>query len=160
MKKSDIILIGVVILVIVAAILFGKSADTQEELNIEYPVTLAGEVGLNEITYSKYADMVDAGEPFVVVIERAGCYYCQMYMPILKEYVEKHNIAVTYIDTDNLTEEETHLLSTKNKYLRNNEWGTPTTLFMVGKEVVDVINGYVEESSIDAFFKDRVVMGE
>ena len=160
MKKSDIILIGVVILVIVAAILFGKSADTQEELNIEYPVTLAGEVGLNEITYSKYADMVDAGEPFVVVIERAGCYYCQMYMPILKEYVEKHKIAVTYIDTDNLTEEETHLLSTKNKYLRNNEWGTPTTLFMVGKEVVDVINGYVEESSIDAFFKDRVVMGE
>jgi predicted bacteriocin transport accessory protein len=160
MRKSDIVLIGVVILVIAVAILFGKSTDTQGELNIEYPVTLAGKVGLNEVTYSEYAKMVDAGDPFVVVIERAGCYYCQMYMPILKEYVEKHKIAVTYIDTDNLTEEEARLLSTKNKYLRNNEWGTPTTLFMVGKEVVDTIGGYVEESSIDAFFKDKVVMGE
>ena len=83
-----------------------------------------------------------------------------MYMPILEEYAKEKQIAVTYIDTDTLTEDEFNELSTTNKYLKKNNWGTPTTLFMLGDRVIDVIGGYVEKDSIDSFFKDRVVMGE
>ena len=158
MKKSDFILIGLVLVIIVVAIF--STRGTKAEEDIEYPLTLTGEVGLNQITYSDYKKMVEDGDAFVVVIERAGCGYCQMYMPILEEYVKKRQIAVTYIDTDTLTEDEFNELSNTNKYLKKNNWGTPTTLFMLGDKVIDVIGGYVEKDSIDNFFKDRVVMGE
>ena len=158
MKKSDFILIGLVLVIIVVAIFSTRGTKAEDE--IEYPLTLTGEVGLNQITYSDYKKMVEDGDAFVVVIERAGCGYCQMYMPILEEYAKEKQIAVTYIDTYTLTENEFNELSNTNKYLKKNNWGTPTTLFMLGDRVIDVIGGYVEKDSIDSFFKDRVVMGE
>ena len=158
MKKSDFILIGLVLVIIVVAIF--STRGTKAEEDIEYPLTLTGEVGLNQITYSDYKKMIEDGDAFVVVIERAGCGYCQMYMPILEEYAKEKQIAVTYIDTDTLTENEFNELSNTNKYLKKNNWGTPTTLFMLGDKVIDVIGGYVEKDSIDKFFKDRIVMGE
>ena len=104
--------------------------------------------------------MVKNGDAFVVVIERTGCSYCQMYMPIIEEVANEQKIAVTYLNTDNMTEDEMTKLSTTNKYLKKNQWGTPTTLFMLGDRIVDSIGGYVEKDSIEAFFKDRVVVGE
>ena len=75
MKKTDFILIGLLLIVVVIGVLSTKGNVVEEE--IEYPVKLAGEVGLNEITYSDYKEMVDNNDAFVVVIEREGCYYCQ-----------------------------------------------------------------------------------
>ena len=158
MKKTDFILIGLVLVLVIVGIVSSKGNEKQAE--IEFPLTLAGEVGLHEITYDKYDEMVNNGDAFVVVIERTGCSYCQMYMPIMEEVAKEQKIAVTYINTDNLTEEEFNELSTKNKYLKKNQWGTPTTLFMLGDRIVDSIGGYVEKESIEAFFKDRVVVGE
>ncbi len=157
MKKTDLILIGLVLVLIVVGVISSKGTTAQEE--IKFPLTLTGEVGLNEITYDKYSEMVKNGDAFVVVIERTGCSYCQMYMPIMEEVAKEQKIAVTYINTDNLTEDEFNELSTTNKYLKKNQWGTPTTLLMVGDRIVDSIGGYVEKSSIEAFFKDKVVTG-
>ena len=67
MKKSDFILIGIVIVVIVIAIFSTKGTKS---LDIEYPINLSGEVGLNEITYADYKNLVDSNEPFLFKIER------------------------------------------------------------------------------------------
>ena len=158
MKKTDFILIGLVIIIAIVGIFSTKGTKT--EAAIEFPLKLTGEIGLNEITYNEYEKMVENNDAFVVVIERTGCSYCQMYMPIMEEYAKEKKIAVTYLNTDNLSQEEMNKLSTTNKYLKKNQWGTPTTLFMLGDRIVDSIGGYVEKDSIDAFFKDRVVMGE
>ena len=158
MKKTDYVLIGLVLIIALVGIFSSKGTKSNSE--VEFPVKLAGEVGLNEITYDEYKKMVNNGDAFVVVIERDDCYYCQQYMPILKEYANEKKIAVTYININTLNEEEYNDLIGTNKYLKNNEWGTPTTLFMVGNKVVDSVGGYVEKDSIDAFFKDRVKMGE
>ena len=157
MKKTDFVLILLLVVIVVIGIFSTKGNVKEDE--IEYPVKLAGEVGLNEITYSDYEQMVENNEAFVVVIEREGCYYFKQYMPVLKEYVDEAKIAVKYINTDNLTDEEYSQLSTTNNYLKKNKWGTPTTLFMIGNRVVDSISGYVEKDSIEAFFKDRVEFG-
>ena len=158
MKKTDYVLIGVVLILIVIGIISSKGTVAEEE--IEFPLTLSGEVGLHEITYSKYEEMVENGDAFVVVIERTGCSYCQQYMPLMEEVANSKKIAVTYINTDNLTEKEYNALSSNNRYLKKNQWGTPTTLFMLGDRIVDSISGYVEKSVIENFFKDRVVVGE
>lgn len=158
MKKSDFILIGAVLLIIVVGIISSKGNEQLPE--IEFPLQLSGEVGLNQITYNDYKSMVDNGDAFIVIIERAGCGYCEMYMPIVKEVADEKKIAITYIDTDTLTQEEYNELSSNNDYLRKNQWGTPTTLFMLGDRVVDSIGGYVEKASVEEFIKDRVVIGE
>lgn len=158
MKKSDFILIGLVLVIVVIAIFSSKGTLAEEK--IEFPLTLTGKVGLNQITYSDYKELVSSESAFVVVIERTGCGYCQMYMPIMEAYANEKQIPVAYIDTDTLTEDEFNELSSENSYLKRNKWGTPTTLFMLGDRVIDAIGGYTEKENIDAFFKDRVVMGE
>ena len=158
MKKTDFILIGLVVIIAIVGIVSSKGTKAEEV--IEYPLALAGEVGLNEITYDDYLEMVNNNEAFVVVIERTGCSYCQMYMPLMEEVTKELKIPVTYINTDNLTTEELNLLSTNNKYLKKNQWGTPTTLFMKGDRIIDSIGGYVEKDAIKEFFEGRVVVGE
>ena len=158
MKKSDLILIVSVLLIICLAVF--SSRGSVEEEKVEFPVTLAGDVGLNQITYNDYKKMVAEEKAFIVIIERAGCGYCQMYMPIVEEIVNEKKIAINYIDTDTLEEDEFNELSSTNAYLKRNEWGTPTTLFMIGDRVIDSIGGYVDKDTLLKFLEDRVVMGE
>lgn len=158
MKKSDFILIGLVLVIVVIGIFSSRGTKALDE--IEFPLELTGKVGLNQITYSEYEKMVDNGDAFIVVIERAGCSYCIQYMPIVEEVAKEQKIALTYIDTDTLTESEFNSLSTNNEYLKKNQWGTPTTLFMLGNRVVDSIGGYVEKTVLEEFLKDRVFVGE
>lgn len=158
MKKSDILLIGVVVIVALVAIFSSKGTIAEEEVN--YPLTLAGEVGLQEITYTQYEEKVENGDAFIVIIERTGCSYCTMYMPIVEEVAKEQKIPVYYIDTANLTEVELNNLSNNNSYLKRNQWGTPTTLFMLGNRVLDAIGGYVEKDSVLSFLDGKVVMGE
>lgn len=158
MKKSDYILIGAVLLVVLIGIFSSKGTKAMED--VEYPLTLSGKVGLNQITYSDYKNLVDNGEAFILIIERTGCGYCQMYMPIIEEIVKEKKISILYIDTDTLTEEEFNELSTKNAYLKRNNWGTPTTLLMLGNRVLDSIGGYVEKETVLSFLDGKVVLGE
>jgi len=158
MKKSDFILIGLVLVIVVIGIFSSRGTKALDE--IEFPLELTGKVGLNQITYSEYEKMVDNGDAFIVVIERAGCSYCIQYMPIVEEVAKEQKIALTYIDTDTLTESEFNSLSMNNEYLKKNKWGTPTTLFMLGDRVVDSIGGYVEKTVLEEFLKDRVFVGE
>ncbi len=157
MKKTDFILIGVVLVLIIVGIVSSKGTLAQEE--IEFPLKLSGETGLHEISYADYEKKVENGDAFVVVIERTGCGYCQQYMPLMEEVAKEQKIAVTYINTDNVSQDDLNKLSTTNNYLKKNQWGTPTTLFMLGDRIVDSIGGYVDKESIEEFFKDRVVTG-
>jgi predicted bacteriocin transport accessory protein len=104
--------------------------------------------------------MVDNGDAFIIIIERTGCSYCTMYMPIVKEVADEKKIPIYYIDTDTLSSDEMNLLSTTNNYLKKNQWGTPTTLFMLGSRVLDNIDGYVQKESVLSFLDGKVVMGE
>ena len=158
MKKSDFILIGVVILIVVAAMFSSKGTIAEEE--VDYPLTLAGEAGLHQITYNEYEEKVENGDAFIVIIERAGCGYCVQYMPIVEDVANEKKIPIYYIDTDTLSSDEYTELSTTNNYLKRNDWGTPTTLFMLGDRVLDSIGGYVEKDAVLSFIDGKVVVGE
>ena len=158
MKKSDLILVGVVLAIIGLAMFSSKGTKAEEA--VEYPLTLAGEVGLHQITYAEYESKVENGDAFIVIIERAGCSYCIQYMPIVEEVAKEKKIPLYYIDTDTLSQEEFNLLGSTNSYLKRNNWGTPTTLFMLGDRVLDNIPGYVDKDGVLSFLDGKVVMGE
>ena len=158
MKKSDFILIGVVVLFVVLALFSSKGNEELEE--VDYPLTLVGDAGLQQITYSQYEEFVNNDDAFIVIIERAGCSFCIQYMPIVEEVANEKKIPLYYIDTDTLTSEDMNELSTTNDYLKKNSWGTPTTLFMLGDRVLDAIGGYTEKDGVLSFLDGKVVMGE
>lgn len=158
MKKTDILLIIAVLAIIAVSVLSNKGTLKEEE--IEFPLELAGEVGLNEISYDTYKEMVDNGDAFILVIERTGCSWCQQYMPIVSEVADEKKIAIVYLNTDNLSETDLNDLETSNRYLKKNQWGTPTTIFMLGERIVDSIGGYVDKDKFLSFIADRVVIGE
>ena len=158
MKKSDLILIGVVLVIVVIAMFSSKGTKAEED--VEYPLTLVGEIGSHQITYDEYKTFVDNGDAFIVVIERSGCGFCVQYMPVIEDVAKEKKIPIYYIDTDTLSNDEFNELKTTNNYLKRNSWGTPTTLFMLGDRVLDTIGGYVDKETVLSFLDGRVVMGE
>ena len=152
-------LIGVVVLIVVLCLFTSKGNEKLEEVN--YPLTLNGESGLRQLTYNEYKDKVDNGDAFIVVIEREGCGYCTMYMPVVEEISKEKKIPLYYIDLADITSNEAKELERTNKYLkRNSDWGTPTTLFMLGDRVLDALGGYTDKDGVLSFLDGKVVMGE
>lgn len=157
-KQRDIILVLlVVVLLFIALILTG---DKKSKLDIELPIALEGESGFTEITYSEYEEKLNTEAPFLVVIVRDGCSYCEMYEPIVSEVADEFNLPIYYINLSNLTSEESGALASSNSYLKKEQWGTPTTLFMYGNVVVDSIGGYVEKDKFVEFITENFVVAK
>lgn len=157
-KQRDLVLVLLVgVLLVIALVLTGKK---EPELDIELPIALEGTAGFTEITYSEYAEKLNTEAPFVVVIVNDGCGYCEMYEPIVEEVANEYGLPINYINLANLTNDEYNKLGSSNSYLRKEQWGTPTTLFMYGETVVDSIGGYVEKDTLVEFVKENFVIGE
>lgn len=158
MNKKDIALIvGAVLIVVIAIFAFSGNNENKVEL----PLTLSGEdVGIVSIDYSTYKSKVENGENFIVVLERTGCSYCEMYLPVLEDATAELSIPVYDIDTANLTEDEYTELTETNSYLKRNKWGTPTTLLMSGNIVVDSISGYVEKEDFVEFVNENIILSQ
>ena len=154
MKKSDLILIGGVLLVILISFL----AFNVKSEKIEVPVKLEGNPGINEITYSEYEEKINNEETFLVMIVNDGCSYCEMFIPVMTEVANEYSIPVYSLNLANLTSDEYNSLSNSNSYLKRERWGTPTTLLMQGKTVIDSIGGYVEKENLVSFVKENIVL--
>lgn len=157
-KQKDIILVLLVVVLLIVGLVL--TTPKKEKLDIELPVALSGETGFTEITYEQYKEKVANNDLFLVVIVRDGCGYCEMYEPIVEEVANEYKLPVYFINLTNLSSEDVDDLSSTNKYLKKNKWGTPTTLFMYGENIVDSISGYVEKDSFVSFVKENFKVGE
>ena len=66
MKKTDIILILVVVAIIVGAVILGQNKT--EKAHYDLPVTIEGTAGLADIDYATYKSLQEANKPFIVII--------------------------------------------------------------------------------------------
>lgn len=155
-KQRDILLVILVAVVLIIALVLTGSKEPK--LNIELPIALEGTTGFTEITYSEYEEKLGTEAPFVLVIVNEGCGYCEMYEPVVEKVANTYNLPINYINLANLTTEERTALNKSNTYLKKNQWGTPTTLFMYGNQVVESIGGYVDEETFVEFVKENFVV--
>lgn len=159
-RQKDLILILLVVVLLIVALFV--TMKKEPELDIELPIALQGEAGFTEITYSEYEEKMNTEAPFLVVVVRDGCGYCEMYEPILEEVAGEYKIPIYYINMSNLSSEEYTALGTSNSYFKKNQgnWGTPTTLFMYGNSVIDSISGYVDKDAFVDFVKENFKVEE
>lgn len=110
---------------------------------------------LGAATYEDYNCLYESGEPFAIILSQTTCGYCQKYKPFINEYVGKANIPLYVIEVNTLGEEERSALLSSLSYFDDNEsWGTPLTLGIKDKKVVEEISGFTDdESQVDEFFE-------
>ena len=159
MKKTDIALIIVVVLVIIVGIFaFGK--NTEAKIEYELPLTLEGESGLSEITYKEYKEKMESEKPFIVIIERTTCSHCINYMPVAEQFASDYNIPMYYINTDNLSQDEFTSLQKSNTFFKKKKdnWGTPTTIILIGNQAIDYLEGETDEDGLNSFLSEYITL--
>ena len=142
------------VLLVVACIV--TSTKKESKVDIELPVAVEGVAGTKTISYTEYEELMNSNKPFLMVIIQDGCGYCEMYEPVVEEVANELGIPVNYLNLTNLSSEESNKLSKSNSYLKKNQWGTPTTLFMVGDKVIDSIGQYVDKDTFVSFVKENI----
>lgn len=157
MKKSDIALIlGVVVVIIISIFAFSNKTEKTKK-----PATLSDNfAGIEDISYSEYNTMIEEEKSFVLVVSREGCTYCESYAPVIKEVSEEEQIPIYVIDIATFTDEEAEEFNESNSFLKRGKWGTPTTLVLKGKEVIDTLSGYTEKDEVIDFFNKNIVVPE
>jgi predicted bacteriocin transport accessory protein len=155
-KQKDLLLVLLVAVVLVIALVI--TGGKEPKLDIELPIALEGEAGFTEITYSEYEEKLNTEAPFVVVIVKDGCVFCEKYKPVVESVANEYALPIYFINLSNLTSEEQSALASSNTYLKKENWGTPTTLFMYGNKVVDLITEYVEKDAFESFVKENFVV--
>lgn len=159
-KNSDLVLIiGLVIVVILGAFLL--KGET-EEITYELPLTLTGDVGLHELTYEEYIKKVENKDTFVLIIERATCSHCVTYMPIAEGFANDNNVPMYYVDTDTFSSEDWEGFEKSNTFLRkkNGNWGTPTTIVLVGSKALDYIEGQTTAEELKKLYNEYFEMNQ
>ena len=159
MKKKDIFLIAVLIVVVILGCFIMKGE--KEEPTYTLPLTIEGEKGLHLLSYAEYQGKIDNNESFVVILSRESCSHCQNFLPVAKEFAESKELPMYYIDTDTFTQDEWQTFEKSNSFLKKNSgnWGTPTTVVLAGKDAVDYIEGETTADQLqelyNKYFKNK-----
>lgn len=106
---------------------------------------------LVEVDIDNYLKLIKSKGNHIVFIGRETCSWCQKFKPNMKNAAKDYNITLYYIDTDKFIGEDWNKFKESEKYLTENEWGTPLTLLYKDGKLIDVLNGYVEETGIYEF---------
>lgn len=111
------------------------------------------------VTLDEYKKLIkDKGYHFMF-IGRETCGYCTQFKESIKEAMKKYDFMVYYIDTDTFADEdEFNELIATDKYMSENEWGTPLNLlYKDGKRIAE-LNGYVPADDLIKFLKEYKVV--
>lgn len=87
-------------------------------------VTGCGKSNLKEITYDEYKTKIKNKETFILEIMRTDCSACKSFKPKLTEVLDKYNITVYYINTDEVSNSESEQIFSDLSVS-----GTPTVIF-------------------------------
>lgn len=154
MKKKDIgLIIGLVVVVVLGFfIMRGEKVEPSYTL----PLTLNGEGGLHQLTYSEYKEKIDNNESFVFIVERATCSHCVNFMPVAEKFAKDNNLPMYYVDTDTFNESDWSEFEKSNSFFKknSNSWGTPTTIVLAGREAVDYIEGETTSENLKKLYED------
>ncbi len=110
---------------------------------------------LAKLTYDQFECLYNSNVPFVMVITQSTCSYCHEYLPVLNEYALENDVPAYILEINTLDGNYEDIISKFDYFEENEKWGTPLTMAIKDKKLVDQINGYTNESkTIDNLFKE------
>ncbi len=92
-------------------------------------------------------------------IGRETCGYCTKFKDSIKTAMKDYDFMVYYIDTDTFSgQDEFNELVATDKYMSENQWGTPLNLLYKDGKRIDVLNGFVEAPELVKFLQTNKVI--
>lgn len=122
------------------------------------------EIGIGAKSYvtvslEEYKKIIKEDGYHFMFIGRETCGYCTQFKESIKEAMADYNFMVYYIDTDTFkSEDEFNELVATDKYMTENQWGTPLNLLYKDGKRIDVLNGYVPKEDLIKFLKENKVV--
>lgn len=111
------------------------------------------------VTLDEYKKLIKADGYHMMFIGRETCGYCTEFKKSIEEALKKHSFMIYYIDTDTFkSQDEYNELVATDKYMSENEWGTPLSLLYKDGKRIDVLNGYVSADELIHFLQDNKVV--
>ncbi len=111
------------------------------------------------VNLKEYKELMKADGYHFMFIGRETCSYCTQFKESIKEAMKDYDFMVYYIDTDTFSgEDEFNELVATDKYMEEEEWGTPLNLLYKDGKRVNVLNGYVDATELVKFLKNNKVI--
>lgn len=154
MKKNDIYLIIGAAVLLVAGFFISKnvgSKTSDDEKMAEWKNIVDAKVlnsGLNEVEVSYIEALANVSEENkLILVSRTSCSWCIKFKPILTEVANEYNIPIIVIEVDTQDAEN----AIKKLYPSGFTGGTPATMLVKGKKLIDKLGGYVEKDALIKF---------
>lgn len=110
------------------------------------------------VSLDEYKEIIKEKGYRFMFIGSEQCSYCIEFKKSIAESLEDNDYKIYYIDISTLSESEYGELVETDKYLFENEWGTPLNLlYKDGKRVAE-LNGYVSSDELVQFLKENKVI--
>ena len=123
---------------------------------VEYGISIKSHV---TVSLKEYKEIKKAKGYHLMFIGRETCGYCTQFKESIKQALQKYNFIVYYIDTDTFeSQDEFDELIATDKYMSENEWGTPLSLLYKDGKRINVINGYISADELVEFLKENKVV--
>lgn len=117
------------------------------------------EKNLTIIDYDKFNELYSGTDKFILVLGQTNCSHCIATKPVLSYVAGKNNITINYIDLTNLKESEYNSLSQAIKDSGYTEdIGTPLTLIIQEKKLLDSLSGEATPAKFTKLFKDNEII--
>ena len=156
-KKKILKGAGVVLVVLlVVGLAFWASKNIKSGSNVEF----------KSMTISEYLDKLQDSEKSIVFVARPTCSWCQKEKPIIQKLMNKYNLTIYYLNTENFwdssiqdySESGYKFINSSEPYKTEQSFGTPNTIIIQGGKVIDGVYGYVEEKDLkDLFVKNGFI---
>ena len=110
------------------------------------------------VSLDEYKEIIKEKGYHFMFIGSEQCGYCTQFKDSIKESLKDYDYNVYYIDISTLSESEYNELVETDKYMSENEWGTPLNLlYKDGKRVAE-LNGYVSSDELIKFLEENKVI--
>jgi len=119
------------------------------------------EKDLTIINYNGFIDLYNSNDAFVVTLGQTTCSHCIAVKPVLSYVAKKHNIVINYL---NLTDMSSNDYDNLEKLINNMGYtesiGTPFTMVIKNKKIVDYLEGEASTSKFVKLFEKTGIITE
>ncbi len=140
-KKIWIVLTGMIVIIILMIVL-GILSSVQKQKIVD---------SFNKSFESKTEEIVYLGRP--------DCSHCIAFKPVLQKVIADYNLSYLDINTDEVGEKRLNLILEKLE-MDSETFGTPTTVIVKNKKVVETIIGEVSEEDLIKVLKENKVISK
>lgn len=109
---------------------------------------------LNILKYDDFQALLNNNQRNILIVGQSTCGYCAEYKPILNEIAKQQKVTINYIDITILTQKQYDDFTNSFSFFQDNPyWGTPLTLIIENKSIIDYMEGIKSETETITYYE-------